>query len=95
MHKDVWVLHPEHWGTAVAKGRAGTHYKVQKSKMPADRPCEHGVQWVHIEDVFVTGVTPMYASKQKEIALMEDALAKGSKDASWLMWNSDYLLEVL
>ncbi|KAG0504664.1 hypothetical protein M758_N028100 [Ceratodon purpureus] len=44
MHKDVLILHPEYWGTAIAKGRAGTHYTVPKSKLPSDRPYEHGVQ---------------------------------------------------
>ncbi|KAG0595539.1 hypothetical protein M758_UG175100 [Ceratodon purpureus] len=85
MHKDVWILHPEHWGTAIAKGRAGTHYKVPKSKMPIDRPCDHGVQWVQVEDVFVTGVTPMYASRQKDARVMEDATPSSSKNGSWLM----------
>lgn len=95
MHKDVWILHPEHWGTAIAKGRAGTHYKVPKSKMPIDRPCDHGVQWVQVEDVFVTGVTPIYASRQKDARVMEDATPSSSKNGSWLMWNTDYLLEVV
>ncbi|KAG0608824.1 hypothetical protein M758_8G135900, partial [Ceratodon purpureus] len=95
MHKDVWVLHPEHSGTAVAKGRAGTHYKVQKSKMPWNRPCEVGIQWVHVEDVFVQGVNPMYASKQTHIHVMEDALSSTSEDMGWVMWNTDYLLEIM
>lgn len=94
MHKDVWVLHPEHHGTAVARGRAGTHYKVQRSKIPPGRPCEMGVQWVHVQDVFVPGVVPMYAGKQPHIHVMEDALGNSNDDASWVMWNTDFLLEI-
>ncbi|KAG0573390.1 hypothetical protein KC19_VG174500 [Ceratodon purpureus] len=95
VHKDVWVLHPEHHGTAVAKGRAGTHYKVQKSKLPSNRPCEVGVQWVQVEDVFVQGVTPMYAAKQPHLHVMEDALSSTTEGMAWVMWNTDYLLEIM
>lgn len=94
VHKDVWILHPEHHGTAVARGRAGTHYKVQKSKQPRDRPCDVGVQWVLVQDVFVPRVAPMYAAKQGHIRAMEDALESSSAEATWVMWNTDYLLEI-
>ena len=94
MHKDVWILHPEHHGRAVARGRAGAHYKIQKSKLPRDRPCEPGMQWVLVQDVFLQGVTPMYAGKQGHVRVLEDALESGSENATWVMWNTDFLLEI-
>jgi len=75
--------------------RSGIHYKVPKSKLPLDRPCETGIQWVHVQDVFVPGVAPMYAAKQRDIQVMEDAMALSSDGITWVMWNTDYLLEVL
>ena len=95
MHKDVWILHPEHFRTAIAKGQSGIHYKVPKSKMPVDKLCKQGKQWVNVENVFMPGVTPMYSSKQKNARVMEDAIASNSKGAAWIMWNMDYLLEVV
>ena len=95
IHKDVWILHPEHRGTAVAKGRAGVHYKVSKSKLPLDKPCKNGIQWISIEDVFVPAIVPMYATKQNGISILEDALASSSNTSTWLMWNAEYLQEVL
>ncbi|KAG0593832.1 hypothetical protein M758_UG023500 [Ceratodon purpureus] len=74
VHKEVWILHPEHRGTAVAQGKCGAHYKMPKSKLPSNRPCEAGVQWVHVQSVFVPGVAPMFGSKQKHIRTLEDAL---------------------
>ena len=94
MHKDVWILHPEHPGTTIAKGRSGTHYRVQKSKMPKDRPFETDMLWVLVEDVFVLKVTPIYAAKQTKVRSMEDALPTTSGEAMWVMWNTDFLLEV-
>lgn len=95
MHKDVWILHPEHHGTVVAKGRSGFHYKVAKSKLPRDRPCEIGIQWVCVQDVFLPGVAPMYASRQSHVRIMEDAMAAKDDGGEWIMWNTDFLLEVL
>ena len=95
MHKDVWILHPEHTGTAIAKGRSGIHYKVQKSKIPRGMPCAPGIQWVLVQDVFVPGIAPMYSSKQPGVRIMEDAMSSTSEDSTWVMWNTDYLREIL
>lgn len=95
LHKDVWVMHPEHNETAIAKGRSGAHYKMAKSRIPFNRPCKVGVQWVHIEDVFLPSTVPMYAGKQKSIRIMEDAVVFGTESDGWVMWNCDYLREVV
>ena len=94
-HKVVWILHPEHHGTAIAQGKAGVHFKMQRSKIPANMPCEHGVQWVNVQSVFVPGIIPMYSSKQTAIRIMEDAISRESKSDGWVMWNTDYLREVI
>ena len=94
MNKDVWILHPEHRGTAVAQGKCGAHYKMPKSKLPLNRPCELGVQWVHVKSVFVPGVAPMFAAKQTHIRTLEDAITDDFDDSGWVMWCTDYILEV-
>ena len=93
--KEVWILHPEHYDTAIAQGKSGVHYKMARSKMPEDKPCEPGVQWVHVQSVFVPGVVPMYAGKQKHLRIVEDTIATKSEGGGWMMWSTDYLLEVL
>lgn len=68
------------------------HYKMPKSKMEG-RVCTVGVQWVNVQRVFVPGIAPMYASKQLHVRIMEDVLGDFVDDA-WVMWNTDYLLDV-
>ncbi|KAG0597250.1 hypothetical protein M758_UG324000 [Ceratodon purpureus] len=94
-HKIVWILHLEHHGTAVAQGTAGVHYKMAKSKILVTMPCEVGVQWVHVQNVFIPGINPMYSSKQKAVRIMEDAISRESGSDGWIMWNTDYLREIL
>lgn len=93
-HKTVWILHPEHHGTAIGQGKAGAHFRMAKSKIPVDMPCDHGVQWVHVQSVFVPGICPMYSSRQRAVRIMEDTISRESGSDGWVMWNTDYLREV-
>ena len=67
---------------------------MPKTKLPADMPCEVGTQWVNVQAVFVPGVTPMYAAKQRGVKIMEDAIGAKGDGYGWVVWNTDFLLEV-
>jgi hypothetical protein len=93
-NKPVWVLHPEgKYGVPVAYGKTGIHWKCQKAKNPDAADLEDGVQLVHIQHVFFPGVLPMYATKQRHITILEDALKSNFVDDGWVQWNTDFLVE--
>jgi hypothetical protein len=54
---------------------------------------EDGVQLVHIQHVFFPGVLSMYATKQRHITVLEDALKSNFVDDGWVQWNTDFLVE--
>jgi hypothetical protein len=92
LNRAVYIIHPDHHGDAIAKGKAGVHYKLPKGKMEG-RVCDIGVQWVHVQRVFLPGVRPMYWKKQSHVMVVEDAITDFAEDA-WIQWNPDYLIEM-
>ncbi len=59
LNRAVYIIHPDHHGDAIAEGKAGVHYKLSKGMM-GDKVCNIGVQWMHVQGVFLPRVQPMY-----------------------------------
>jgi hypothetical protein len=54
---------------------------------------DDGVQLVHIQHVFFPGIVPMYATKQPQLAVLDDALKSNFVEDGWVQWNTDFLVE--
>jgi hypothetical protein len=94
LHTDVWILHPEHPGKAIGKGKAGVSWKTPKSKSLTSIVCEVGAQLVMIEQVLYPNIKPMYQAHQLHLDVLEDALNSAFVNDCWVMWGSNYLLPV-
>ena len=94
MNHECFILHLEKYGLRVAMGSAGVSWKTPKVKNPEGIHCDLGVQMVHVQHIFVTGIIPMFTKENNHIKVLDECLDTLFPSTAWVRWHTHFLAPV-